>query len=179
MVRRRNQVDGRPGRGLVSFIVMVMLLVGLHGGPVSWAQDGPTWVVLAGDPKAFPELAKEGLEPWKVQAFYRSAWFNREEATMTLPLGGIEPPAGKHIFVGHEGMCLAAQPHQNARGGAIAANQDQCCRILGPQHLRVLLRACEFRMIVGVIASHRCPAPHPGRSRACATPTECRRSPPW
>ncbi|MEO8502798.1 MAG: PIG-L family deacetylase [Acidobacteriota bacterium] len=52
---------------------------------------------MAGDPKAFPELAKEGLLPWKPLALYRSAWFNREEATMVLPLGGIDPFTGKSI----------------------------------------------------------------------------------
>ena len=52
---------------------------------------------LEGDRKGFPELAKEGLQPWKPQALYRSAWFNREEATMTLSLAGIEPASGKSI----------------------------------------------------------------------------------
>ncbi len=75
-------------------------------------------VTLAGDPKAFPELAKEGLEPWKPLAFYRSAWFNREEATMTLPLGGIEPFSGKSI------QQLAAESRSRHRSQSMGRLQE-------------------------------------------------------
>jgi LmbE family N-acetylglucosaminyl deacetylase len=53
---------------------------------------------LAGDPGAFPELTAEGLTPWTPQALYRGAWFDRKAATLTLPLSGVDPLAGKSIF---------------------------------------------------------------------------------
>lgn len=52
----------------------------------------------AGDPKAFPELAKQGLPPWKAQALYRETWFDREATTMTLPIGVIDPLSGHSIY---------------------------------------------------------------------------------
>jgi LmbE family N-acetylglucosaminyl deacetylase len=53
---------------------------------------------LAGDAGALPQLTAEGLTPWTPQALYRGAWFDRDAATMTLPLGGVDPLAGKSVF---------------------------------------------------------------------------------
>jgi LmbE family N-acetylglucosaminyl deacetylase len=50
----------------------------------------------AGDPAAFPELAGEGLTPWRPQALYRSTRFlDREATTIVLPTGGIDPITGR------------------------------------------------------------------------------------
>ncbi len=50
------------------------------------------------DPRASPELAgDEGLEPWAPRAFYRSAWWEPEEATLTVALSGVEPLAGRSV----------------------------------------------------------------------------------
>ncbi len=53
---------------------------------------------LAADPAAFPQLDAEGLPPWKVQAFYRSVWWDPDAATLELPLGRIEPFSGRSIL---------------------------------------------------------------------------------
>ncbi|HJW15149.1 MAG TPA: PIG-L family deacetylase [Thermoanaerobaculia bacterium] len=50
----------------------------------------------AGDPRAFPELAREGLSPWKPKALYRSTRFlDREATTIVLPTGGLDPITGR------------------------------------------------------------------------------------
>ncbi len=50
----------------------------------------------AGDPSAYPELAAEGLTPWKPVALYRGTRFlDREATTVILPTGGIEPFTGR------------------------------------------------------------------------------------
>jgi LmbE family N-acetylglucosaminyl deacetylase len=53
---------------------------------------------LAGDPKALPALAAEGLPPWSPQVLYRSTYFDPNASTMTLATGTIDPLAGKSIF---------------------------------------------------------------------------------
>lgn len=45
----------------------------------------------------FPQLAAEGLERWRPQALYRASWWAREEATLELPMAGIEPLSGRSI----------------------------------------------------------------------------------
>ena len=75
--------------------------------PVARSGHGQHWVsavvaeeafALSGDPQAFPELRREGLEPWEVAAFYRSAWWDPAAATLELPLGTLEPWSGRSIF---------------------------------------------------------------------------------
>ncbi|MCP4658480.1 MAG: PIG-L family deacetylase [bacterium] len=75
--------------------------------PVARSGHGQHWAsgvvaeeafALSGDPQAFPELRRQGLEPWKVEAFYRSAWWNPQAATLVLPLGTLEPWTGRSIF---------------------------------------------------------------------------------
>ncbi len=53
---------------------------------------------LSADPQAFPRLDEEGLPPWEISSFYRSAWFDPAAATLELPLGTIEPFSGRSIF---------------------------------------------------------------------------------
>jgi LmbE family N-acetylglucosaminyl deacetylase len=53
---------------------------------------------LAGDPDALPQLAAEGLTPWTPQVLYHSTRFTQETPSITLPLSGIDPLAGKSIF---------------------------------------------------------------------------------
>ena len=51
---------------------------------------------LAGDPKAFPNLAAEGLAPWQPAALFQTTRFlDREKTTIVLPTGGLEPLSGK------------------------------------------------------------------------------------
>ncbi|HEY8020439.1 MAG TPA: PIG-L family deacetylase, partial [Thermoanaerobaculia bacterium] len=69
-----------------------------HGQHQAAGAVAPEAYRLAGDAAALPELAREGLAPWRPQAFYRGAWFDRNAATMTLPLGGVDPLTGRSIF---------------------------------------------------------------------------------
>jgi LmbE family N-acetylglucosaminyl deacetylase len=48
----------------------------------------------AGDPAAFPELAREGLPPWTPKTLLRSNWFEQEKA-FPIPTGDVEPLTGK------------------------------------------------------------------------------------
>ncbi|HEX7252664.1 MAG TPA: PIG-L family deacetylase, partial [Thermoanaerobaculia bacterium] len=48
---------------------------------------------LAGDPKAFPELASEGLAPWTPTTLVRSNWFDDTNA-IRLETGGVDPLSG-------------------------------------------------------------------------------------
>ncbi len=50
----------------------------------------------AGDPGRFPELAAEGLAPWRPEALFRRAW-RREEATHEFDLGRLEPLSGRSL----------------------------------------------------------------------------------
>ncbi|HEY6928678.1 MAG TPA: PIG-L family deacetylase [Thermoanaerobaculia bacterium] len=48
---------------------------------------------LAGDPKAYPELASEGLAPWTPTTLVRSNWFDDTNA-IRLETGGVDPLSG-------------------------------------------------------------------------------------
>jgi LmbE family N-acetylglucosaminyl deacetylase len=48
----------------------------------------------AGDPQAFPELASEGLAPWKPTTLVRSNWFDDTNA-IRLETGGVDPLTGR------------------------------------------------------------------------------------
>ena len=81
---------------------------------------------LAGDPKALPQLAAEGLQPWTPQALYRSTYFDPNAATQTLSTGGIDPIAGKSIYQ----LAMASRSmHRSQDMGQIQR--------LGPQQTRV------------------------------------------
>jgi LmbE family N-acetylglucosaminyl deacetylase len=49
---------------------------------------------VAGDPQAFPELASEGLAPWKPTTLVRSNWFDDSNA-IRLETGGVDPLTGR------------------------------------------------------------------------------------
>jgi len=51
---------------------------------------------LAGDPKAFPQLAAEGLAPWQATSLFQTTRFlDRDKTTIVLPTGGQEPLSGR------------------------------------------------------------------------------------
>src|SRR5436305_1896512 len=81
---------------------------------------------LAGDPKALPELAAEGLPPWTPQPLYRTTFFATNTSTITQPTDGIDPIAGKSIFQ----LAMASRSmHRSQDMGQIQR--------LGPQQTRV------------------------------------------
>jgi LmbE family N-acetylglucosaminyl deacetylase len=72
----------------------------------SRARHGQHWAAgvvagevfeLAGRPDRFPGLTAAGSPPWQPEAFYRAAWWNRDLATVKIPLGGIDPFSGKSM----------------------------------------------------------------------------------
>lgn len=81
---------------------------------------------LAGDPGALPQLAGEGLAPWTPQTLYRSAFFDRNAPAILLPLGVVDPLAGKSIYQ------LAAASRSQHRSQDMGRLQE-----LGPQETRV------------------------------------------
>lgn len=80
----------------------------------------------AGDPAALPQLAAEGLVPWTPQTLYRSAFFDRNAPHIPLPLGAVDPLAGKSIYQ------LAAASRSMHRSQDMGRLQE-----LGPQETRV------------------------------------------
>ncbi|HSS44383.1 MAG TPA: PIG-L family deacetylase, partial [Thermoanaerobaculia bacterium] len=48
----------------------------------------------AADPSAFPELAREGLTPWKPTTLVRSNWIDRTKGIL-LPTGDVDPLTGR------------------------------------------------------------------------------------
>jgi len=55
---------------------------------------------LAGDPSAYPELAAEGLTPWKPATLLQETGYWRDEAatTVVLPTGRVEPLTGRSVY---------------------------------------------------------------------------------
>jgi LmbE family N-acetylglucosaminyl deacetylase len=70
---------------------------GGHGQHQAAGHTAYRAYTAAGDPKALPQLAAEGLVPWRPQALYRASWFAPGSATATAPLGGIDPWTGLSI----------------------------------------------------------------------------------
>lgn len=68
---------------------------GQHQAAGLIAREG---YALAGDPKAMPQLAQEGLTPWAPKALYRSTYFDRDASTMHLTTGGVDPLTGRSYF---------------------------------------------------------------------------------
>jgi LmbE family N-acetylglucosaminyl deacetylase len=70
-----------------------------HGQHQAAGLVGGEVYELAGDPAAFPELAREGLAPWRPRALYRNTWWRgREETTVIEPAGVIDPVSGRSVF---------------------------------------------------------------------------------
>jgi LmbE family N-acetylglucosaminyl deacetylase len=53
---------------------------------------------VAGDPAALPELAAEGLAPWKPQALFCCTYFGGDRATVTTSISALDPWTGKSIY---------------------------------------------------------------------------------
>jgi LmbE family N-acetylglucosaminyl deacetylase len=53
---------------------------------------------VAGDPAALPELAAEGLAPWKPLALYCCTYFGGDRATVTTSISALDPWTGKSIY---------------------------------------------------------------------------------
>jgi LmbE family N-acetylglucosaminyl deacetylase len=53
---------------------------------------------LAADPEAFPHLLDLGLAPWRINTFYRGAFFAPENASLEIPLGRIDAMSGRSIL---------------------------------------------------------------------------------
>ena len=47
------------------------------------------------DPSAYPALAREGPPPWKIQAVWRSTYFDPDAASLVLPTGIVDPLTGR------------------------------------------------------------------------------------
>lgn len=81
---------------------------------------------LAGKADAFPQLAAEGLSPWTPQVLYRSTFFDRDATSLTLPIGQIDPLAGRSIY--QIAMASRSQHRSQDMGRLLE---------LGPQETRV------------------------------------------
>jgi LmbE family N-acetylglucosaminyl deacetylase len=81
---------------------------------------------LAGDPAALPQLAAEGLAPWRPQALYRSTFFDREATTLSVPTGVVDPLTGRSI----------AQLAMASRGMHRSQDMGRLL-VLGPRETRV------------------------------------------
>lgn len=75
--------------------------------PSAQAGHGQHWAAgviaaevfgLAAAPDALPQLLAEQLPPWRVDALYRTTFFDRPATTLALPLGVLEPFSGKSVF---------------------------------------------------------------------------------
>ena len=82
--------------------------------------------LFSADPSAYPALAKEGLPPWKIQAVYRSTYFDPEAASLVLPTGVVDPLTGRSF---HQ---IAAASRSNHRSQDMGALQPA-----GPNETRV------------------------------------------
>jgi len=80
----------------------------------------------AGDPAAFPDLAGEGLTPWRPLALYRSTRFlDREATTVVLSTSGIEPLSGRS----YQQIAVASRSLHRSQGtGAL--------QLIGPNETR-------------------------------------------
>jgi LmbE family N-acetylglucosaminyl deacetylase len=82
--------------------------------------------LFSADPSAYPALAKEGLPLWKIQAVYRSTYFDPEAASLVLPTGVVDPLTGRSF---HQ---IAAASRSNHRSQDMGALQPA-----GPNETRV------------------------------------------
>ncbi|MBZ0112635.1 MAG: PIG-L family deacetylase, partial [Thermoanaerobaculia bacterium] len=55
-------------------------------------------IEAAASESAFPEMADEGLEPWRTERFFREAWFDPESADTFLPVGILDPLTGRTLY---------------------------------------------------------------------------------
>ncbi len=109
----------------------------------------------AGDPARFPELAQEGLRPWKPLKLYRSARFDTTGTALVLEGGALDPEIGQSV-------------RQIAmRGRSLHRSQDMgVLQEVGPSPIRLALiedrTAGGPQLFAGVDTS----APGPGTSES-------------
>ncbi len=68
------------------------------------------------DPSAYPALAREGLPPWKIQAVWRSTYFDPETASLVLPTGVVDPLSGRSF---HQIAMASRSNHRSQDMGAL------------------------------------------------------------
>ncbi|HEV8117991.1 MAG TPA: PIG-L family deacetylase, partial [Thermoanaerobaculia bacterium] len=86
----------------------------------------------AGDPAAFPELASEGLTPWKALALYRSTRFlDRDSSTVVMPTSGLENISGRS----YQQIAVASRSLHRSQGTgalqAIGPNETRAAWVAG------------------------------------------------
>ena len=69
-----------------------------HGQHQSSGWVAERLLELAADPDAFPHLLDEGLPPWRIDTFYRGAWWAPDAEAIEIPMGVIEPWSGRSIL---------------------------------------------------------------------------------
>jgi hypothetical protein len=68
------------------------------------------------DPSAYPALAREGLPPWKIQAVWRSTYFDPDAASLVLPTGIVDPLTGRSY---HQIAMASRSNHRSQDMGAL------------------------------------------------------------
>ncbi len=84
---------------------------------------------LAADAAAFPHLGP----PWKIESFFRAAWWNPDAASLELPLGRLEPFSGRSILQ----LALASRSQHRCQDmGVLQPMGDADSRLIwvGGQH---------------------------------------------
>ena len=65
-----------------------------HGQHQAAGLLTPDAVAAAADPQAFPELARDGLRPWRVRKVYSGGWQENEEWQVAIDPGVYNPTLG-------------------------------------------------------------------------------------
>ena len=68
------------------------------------------------DPSAYPALAREGVSPWKIQAVWRSTYFDPDAASLVLPTGVVDPLTGRSY---HQIAMASRSSHRSQDMGAL------------------------------------------------------------
>ncbi len=90
------------------------------------------WAAQAGfeaaaDPSRFPELARdEGLQPWRVDKFYRGARFTPVPGMFTIQTGGLDPAVGQSY---HQIAMASRSRHRSQDMGALQTPGPASTRI--------------------------------------------------
>ena len=65
-----------------------------HGQHQAAGLLTPEAVAAAADPRAFPELAREGLRPWRVRKVYSGGWSESDAWHVVIDPGAYDPLIG-------------------------------------------------------------------------------------
>lgn len=68
------------------------------------------------DPTLYPALAREGVLPWKIQAVWRSTYFDPDAASLVLPTGVVDPLTGRSF---HQIAMASRSNHRSQDMGAL------------------------------------------------------------